>query len=193
MPLREMKNRLVMIAVALGVFVLDQMTKLLIQSSMTAGQSRPVWGNLIRLTYINNPNGLMGVSFGPWSRHLMLPLSLLAIAAIIYFYYRWQNRSSLAATAMGMILAGAAGNMLDRFRFGSVIDFIDCDFPDIMIPPFKLWFVNFGGYGLERWYIFNVADSAVLMGVCLLLLLTFLGSEPGKPAAAPAGGSPPQP
>ena len=122
----------------------------------------------------------------------MLPLSLLAIAAIIYFYYRWQNKSSPAAAAMGMILAGAAGNMLDRFRYGAVVDFIDCDFPDIVIPPFKLWFFNFSGYSLERWYIFNVADSAVLAGVCLLLLLTFFDREHREEPTPPPSPAPPE-
>ncbi|HTY07600.1 MAG TPA: signal peptidase II [Candidatus Edwardsbacteria bacterium] len=180
-----MKNRIMLAAVALGVFALDQATKLLVQSSLALGESRPLLGDLVRLTYIVNPNGLMGMSFGPWSRYLMLPLSLLAIAAIIYFYYHWKNPGALSSAAMGLILAGAAGNLLDRFHYGTVIDFIDCDIPDIHVPAFKFLLLHFPGYHLERWYIFNVADSAVLVGVTLLLVITVLKDRRAAAAQAP--------
>jgi len=180
-----MKNRIVLVAVALGAFALDQSTKLLVQSSMILGESKPVIGDLVRLTYIVNPNGLMGLSFGPWSRYLMLPLSLLAISAIIYFYYHWRNPGAISSGAMGLILAGAAGNLLNRFRSGTVIDFIDCDIPDIRIPAFRFLALDFRGYHLERWYIFNVADSAVLVGVLLLLVITVIKDHgSARPAAA---------
>ena len=185
MPITGMKNRLVLASVALGAFALDQSTKLLVQSSMTLGDSKPLLGDVVRLTYIVNPNGLMGISFGPWSRYLMLPLSLLAIAAIIYFYYHWQNPGAVSSAAMGLILAGAAGNLLDRFHYGTVIDFIDCNIPDISVPGFRFLFLRFPGYHLERWYIFNVADSAVLAGVTLLLVITMLKDRRTAPAQEP--------
>lgn len=173
MPNTELKNRVILISVAISIFFLDQATKILIQNSLALGESRQVLGDLLRFTYILNPNGLMGFSFGPLTKYLLLPLSLVALAAIIYFYYRWQNKSSLAVVALGMILGGAAGNnLLDRFRQGAVIDFIDVDFPNIAIAPFKLGAFSFSGYYLDRWYIFNIADSAVLIGVILLLFLT---------------------
>jgi signal peptidase II len=187
MPASGMKNRIVLAAVALGAFVLDQASKMLVQSSFRLGESRPVIGDLVRFTYIVNPNGLMGISFGPWARYLMLPLSLLAITAIIYFFYHWKNPGALSTAALGLILAGAAGNLLDRFRFGTVIDFIDCDLPDIAIPPFSALFLRFPGFYLDRWYIFNVADSAVLCGVTVLLAMTAFAPErprDGGPAAA---------
>jgi signal peptidase II len=101
--------------------------------------------------------------------------------AIIYFYYRWQGKNVLAAISLGMVLAGAAGNLLDRFRQGAVVDFIDCEFPNISLAPFKLGPLKFGGYYLDRWYTFNVADSAVLIGVIILLLITI--KEESKPAS----------
>lgn len=168
----SLNNRVILMAVAIVVFFLDQASKMLVQGSMALGESRQVLGDLLRFSYILNPNGLMGLSFGPWTRYLLLPLSLVALAAIIYFYYRWQGRNVLAAVSLGMILAGAAGNLLDRFRQGAVVDFIDCEFPNISLAPFKWGLINFDGYYLERWYIFNIADSAVLIGVIMLLLIT---------------------
>lgn len=186
MPATGMRNRIVLAAVALGTFVLDQASKMMVQSSFRLGESRPLVGDLVRFTYIVNPNGLMGISYGPWARYLMLPMSLLAIAAIIYYYYQWRNPGTIGVAALGLILAGAAGNFLDRFRFGTVIDFIDCDIPDIAVPPFRLLFLHFPGYSLDRWYIFNVADSAVLCGVAVLLVMTALAPQraPHGPAAS---------
>jgi signal peptidase II len=185
MPTSGIKNRIVLAAVALGAFVLDQSSKMLVQSSFRLGESRDVAGDLVRFTYIVNPNGLMGISFGPWARYLMLPLSLLAIAAIIYFFHHWKNPGTLSTVALGLILAGAAGNFLDRFRFGMVVDFIDCDIPDIAVPPFDLLQLHFPGFFLDRWYIFNVADSAVLCGVVILLAMTAFSPE-REPDDAPA-------
>jgi signal peptidase II len=185
MPSHGMKNRIVLAAVALGAFVLDQSSKMLVQSSFRLGESRPVIGDLVRFTYIVNPNGLMGISYGPWARYLMLPLSLLAITAIIYYFYHWKRPGTLSTAALGLILAGAAGNFLDRFRFGTVVDFIDCDIPDIAVPPFAFRSLHFPGFFLDRWYIFNVADSAVLCGVVILLAMTAFSPE-GAPGDAPA-------
>lgn len=176
----NINNRVILMATAIVIFFLDQSSKLLVQGSMTLGQSRQVMGDLLRFTYILNSNGLMGISFGPWTRYLLLPLSLVALSAIIYFYYRWQGKKVTAAVSLGMILAGAAGNLLDRFRQGAVVDFIDCDFPNISLAPFRLGPLRFGGYYLDRWYIFNIADSAVLIGVLILLLITIREESKAK-------------
>ncbi len=177
----SLNNRVILMAVAIAVFFSDQASKMMVQGTMALGESRQVLGDLLRFTYILNPNGLMGLSFGPWTRYLLLPLSLVALAAIIYFYYRWQGRKVMAAVSLGMILAGAAGNLLDRFRQGAVVDFIDCEFPDISLSPFKLGPIKFGGYYLDRWYTFNIADSAVLVGVVILLLITLREETHGQP------------
>jgi len=168
----RLRNRIVLIAVTLGVFVLDRWTKLLVEARLALGQSHEVLGKVLQFTHITNSNGVMGMSFGPFSRYLMLPLSLLAITAIVYFYLRSQTRSLLAALATGFILGGAAGNMLDRFRTGAVTDFIDFDMPDILIPPVRAGLLRFPGFYLDRWYTFNIADSAVLAGVALMIYIT---------------------
>jgi signal peptidase II len=181
----NLKGRLTLFAVALVVFFLDQASKMMVQGRMALGESREVLGDLLRFTYILNPNGLMGLSFGPWTRYLLLPLSLAALAAIVYFYFRWQGKNLLAAVSLGMILAGAAGNLLDRFRQGAVVDFIDAEFPDISLAPFRLGPLNFGGYHLERWYTFNLADSAVLTGVAILLVITLREERRARPEKDP--------
>jgi signal peptidase II len=181
----SLKNRIILIAATLVVFALDRMTKILVATTMQLGESRRVLGEFFRLTYITNSNGVMGISFGPQTRYLMLPLSLLAMAAIVYFYLRSLSRSAWVATATGLILGGAAGNMLDRFRSGAVVDFIDWDIPNIAIPAFKLLLFRFPGFYLDRWYTFNIADSAVLSGVALLLIITFKEEFKQKTATGP--------
>ncbi|MDP2807242.1 MAG: signal peptidase II [bacterium] len=180
----RLRNRIVIIAATLGVFVLDRWTKLLVESRLALGESYEVLGNILQFTHITNSHGVMGLSFGPFSRYLMLPLSLVAITAIVYFYLRSQSRGLLAALATGSILGGAAGNMLDRFRTGAVTDFIDCDMPDIIIPPFKAGIFKFSGFYLDRWYVFNIADSAVLVGVALMIFITI--KEEYRADAGPA-------
>jgi len=180
----RLRNRIVIIAVTLGVFVLDRWTKLLVESRLAIGESHEVLGKFLQFTHITNSNGVMGISFGPFSRYLMLPLSLLAITAIVYFYLRSQSRSLLAALATGSILGGAAGNMLDRFRTGAVTDFIDCDMPDIIIHPFQAGILRFSGFYLDRWYTFNIADSAVMVGVALMIVITI--KEEYRTGAGPA-------
>lgn len=178
------RDRLAAGLTAAAVFALDQATKEAVRASLSLGESRPFWGDLVRITYIMNPQGLMGLSFGPAGHLLLLPLSILAAAAIVYLFVRWQRAGALASVSLGLILAGAAGNILDRIRFGAVVDFIDCDIPDIAIPPFKAGFLGFPGFHLERWYTFNVADSAVLAGVAVMLFLTLRGEGRGRPGAA---------
>lgn len=169
------RDRLAAGLTAATVFAFDQATKEAVRASFSLGESRPLWGELVRLTYIMNPHGLMGLSFGSAGHHLLLPLSLLAAGGIVYLFIRWQRAGIPASMGLGLILAGAAGNILDRIRFGAVVDFIDCDIPDIAIPPFKAWFLSFPGFHLDRWYTFNVADAAVLIGVAVLMLLTLRG------------------
>lgn len=162
---------------AAAVFILDQGSKAAVRSSLDLGETKPVLGDLVRFTHIMNPQGLMGLSFGPAGRFLLLPLSIMAAAAILYIFLRWQKAGALASAGLGLILAGAAGNISDRIRFGAVVDFIDCDIPDISIAPFRAGFINFPGFQLDRWYTFNVADSAVLAGVAVLIVLTLAGEK----------------
>lgn len=180
----RLRNRIVVIAVTLGVFVLDRWTKLLVESRLSLGESHQVLGQYLQFTHITNSNGVMGLSFGPFSRYLLLPLSLLAITAIVYFYLRSPSRSLLSAMATGSILGGAAGNMLDRFRTGAVTDFIDCDMPDIILHPFRLGILKFPGFFLDRWYTFNIADSAVLAGVVLMIIITIREEYRASPGQA---------
>lgn len=143
------------IITGLGVLALDQLTKRLVSSNMYLGESIPPEG-WVRITYGVNT----GAAFGLFQDHTLLltVLSVFAIGFLVYFYRTHSQLHPLFRLALGLQLGGAFGNLIDRVRLGSVVDFID-------IGP---------------WPIFNVADSAVVIGVALLAFLVFRYSPDKK-------------
>ena len=142
--------------VAALVVVADQASKTAIATRFLPDESRIVIPHVLFLTYVHNYRG----AFGLFGAH---PLGLAVAAAIIVvlFYYGYRQDGATASThaAFGLILGGAIGNILDRVRFHYVVDFID----------------------LRWWPVFNVADSAITIGV-VVLLVRMLWHERRQPA-----------
>jgi len=138
------------IAVVAGslTLLLDQLSKILIASKLSPGDSVPILGDLLWFGYTRNPRGVFGLSFGPVP---LVPVSLIAIAVLFLLLFRMTGRGS-APLAISLILGGAVGNLIDRVRLGEVIDFLDF------------------GLGRYRWPTFNLADAGVTVGALLLLL-----------------------
>ena len=136
------------------VFALDQLTKRAVQSSLSPYQSKPVIQDFFHLTYVTNDGMAFGLSM-PGGRSILLILSILL--TIFIFWFLWQERKGYALVRIGLalILAGAFGNLLDRVLYGKVVDFLD-----FMIGDF-------------HWYIFNVADSSVTIGMILFIFHSF--------------------
>lgn len=140
----------------LVVLVLDQLTKLWVRSTMAVGDSIPVIGrDFFRLTHVENT----GVAFGmqPFGVPILALFSALASVVLIYLLIKSQKPGAerypkLVEFALALILGGALGNLIDRIVFGHVTDFFDFDFPDFLT---------------SRWPVFNIADSAVTIGVTL--------------------------
>ena len=153
--------RRLFVLTAVTALVLDQASKLLVQELLTGHVSHRLVGDFMRLSPTLNDRGLFGMNYGPRFSYFILPLA--GIGLVIYFALR--NRSRLQALACGMTLAGAFGNLVDRVRVGSVIDFIDVGLPG--------W----------RWYTFNLADAFLVCGIILLLACELFMR--GKPAAEP--------
>ena len=148
-------------AFLLGVPVIDQITKLIVDANMTLGQTIPLWKDVFHITYIHNEGAAMGMLSG--HRWVFLVLSTAAIIAITaYVIYVRKKIAPLEALSFGMIAGGGIGNMIDRTFYGetlfdgAVIDFFD-------FRAFSFW----------KW-IFNVADIAVCVGVGLYALTVIM-------------------
>jgi signal peptidase II len=146
------------IAVAVAVFVLDQGIKSLVEGSMRVGQSISLVPGLLDLTYIKNDGGAFGMFSG--SRLILLAGSSIAVVVVLWLLLSGKP-TRLATLGCGLILGGAAGNLLDRLGSGEVTDYVHFSF----------------------WYIFNAADAAIVVGVSLLLLSAFRPETLGRQTA----------
>lgn len=156
------KATLVSLTVGIGV-LLDQLSKLYIDNSFELYESVTVLENFFHITYIRN----RGAAFGILSDNaLRLPffivVSLIAIVGIIWYLRHLRNEQKLSILSLGLILSGAIGNLIDRVRLGEVIDFVD---------------VHWYNY---HWPAFNVADSAICVGVGLLMIETWREERQAK-------------
>jgi signal peptidase II len=133
------------LALALAVFVLDQGTKSVVEGSMRLGESITLLPGFLSLTYIKNDGGAFGILGG--NQMVLLVGSTVAVVVVLWMLLSGRP-STLTMLGCGLILGGAAGNLLDRLSSGEVTDYIHLSF----------------------WYIFNAADAAIVVGVGLLLV-----------------------
>ncbi len=160
---------------SLLIVVCDQIAKLLVDRNFDLHESRVLIEGLLSLTYVQNHGaafGLLadaGLPYQPWVFTLV---SLLALGAIGVYAARLPASHLLAQRALALVMGGALGNLLDRARLGYVIDFVDV-----------YW-------GAHHWPAFNVADSAISVGVMLLVLDVLRTPERRDDAAEPLGAAP---
>ena len=133
--------------IAAVVFVVDQFLKLLVESSMYLQESIPVIEGVLHLTYIENSGGAFGLLAG--SQIILMLGSAVALGVVTWMLLS-QPPTRIMILGGGLVLGGAAGNLLDRVASGGVTDYLD----------------------LRVWPIFNLADVAIVCGVALLVLGT---------------------
>lgn len=148
------------------VALADQLTKAWVVQ--TFPQPTEVVGDLLRINIVRNTGGIFGL-FGD-SATLLAAASTVVIALIVLYQAREGTRQHwLLSVALGLLLGGAVGNLIDRLRLGYVVDFVDA------------------GIGGFRWYTFNVADSAISISIVLLIGLALFGerlaAQPSQEAA----------
>jgi signal peptidase II len=153
--------------ISVSVFVLDQVTKQIALTHLATLERLPVWGTFLQFTLVFNEGGAFSSRLG--SALFYAIAAIIVMAFVISFLYKEAGKNKILDFALSLVIGGALGNLIDRTRFGSVVDFVDIDFPDIHIAPFKFLFVNFPGYELLRWPVFNVADSAISVGMVLVI------------------------
>jgi len=143
--------------IVLGVIVLDQITKVWAVATLTERVSARVLGDFLMLTLVYNEGGAMGTRLGPSLYYLAM--ALLVLPFLLIYVYRNRFRPALSLP-LAFIAGGAIGNLIDRIRLGRVIDFIDVDIFD----------VHLGGFHLERWWTFNIADASITCAIVVLLV-----------------------
>ncbi|HEY6001123.1 MAG TPA: signal peptidase II [bacterium] len=169
-------------AIAGGVLLLDQVTKAWVLHAMPGAPPMTVVPGCFDLTFSRNTGGVFGLFSGTPTagrRLLFTAVTLAALALLVALLRQWGRESRLALVALSLVAGGAVGNLVDRLRFGSVVDFID-------------WY-----WGSYHWYTFNVADAAITSGAVLLLLHSFQHghggvASGGAPADAPPANAPPE-
>ena len=137
------------------VIVVDQATKWWVLSNFQLYESLEVIPGFFSLTFITNNGaafGLLGGEHAAWRQMFFVVVALLALGFMLYVYRDLRQKGAIFALAISLIGAGAIGNLLDRLRFGFVIDFLD------------FYIKN------HHWPAFNVADSAILIGVTLFII-----------------------
>lgn len=128
------------------IVILDQGSKFLVQGQMQLGESWPIIDGFFHITYSKNPGAAFGILAYQTTFFVIVTIILLAI--IVYLFLKLDHRFYQVKLALSLQFGGAVGNLIDRVRSGYVTDFFDFQF----------------------WPIFNVADTAIVLGVGLLIL-----------------------
>lgn len=155
--------------VGLIVVILDQATKYSVMQSMRLHESIPVVPNLFSITYIRNPGAAFGLLAGSSNAFRMVffgVTSVFALGLLGTILARLPEKDWIGQLSIAGVLGGAIGNLIDRLRFGEVIDFLDVY------------------YETYHWPAFNVADSAISVGV-VCLIIHFAFERKDAPMTAP--------
>ena len=161
-----------------AVILFDQASKYLVKHTMQLGKPISVLGSFFQLTYVENSGMAFGIQVE--NRILFALLSVSALVLVIYYLLKSRKEHPLLQIALSMILGGAIGNIFDRIVHGSVVDFLDFEFFNISLPTVKFLFINFEGYHMTRWPVFNIADSAVTCGMILIAISVIFVKETTK-------------
>ena len=164
-----MRSRNILFLVVAGLVVaVDQLTKAWILGSLKIHEGFPVIDGLFNIVHVRNPGAAFGFLAGasPWFRAVFfLAVTVAAIGFILHYFRQNRDEKLSLVLALALILAGAVGNLIDRVRFGEVVDFLD-------------FYI-----GTAHWPAFNVADTAISTGAVLLgiALITKRGKKTEKP------------
>jgi signal peptidase II len=157
--------RLTYALLAALAFVADQVTKGVIERRIALYEVVPVIPHFFNLTHTQNPGaafGLFADSPAAWKTVLLVIVSALMIGVVLAVVWRSPRLDWKTGAGLALILGGALSNLLDRIRYGRVVDFLD------------LYYRSY------HWYTFNVADSAIVIGACLLILKVGFSREASR-------------
>jgi signal peptidase II len=143
----------VLLILCVAIIAMDQWTKDVVQQRLALYQRVEVLQGFFNLTHVRNPGGAFGIfggekgGLGSW---LFVVVSLVAVGSILFLFVKTREGEKTLSFSFSLVLSGAVGNLIDRLRFGEVVDFLD----------FYLYSYH--------WPAFNVADSAICVGIGLM-------------------------
>jgi signal peptidase II len=141
--------------VAAVVVIIDQISKALVLAKMPLYKTIPIIEGFFSLTHVHNPGGAFGFlaqNGSPWRHWMFLGAVILALGLILYFHHQTPRTHPYLAFGLSLIFGGAIGNLIDRVQLGEVVDFLD------------FYVAHY------HWPTFNVADSAVTVGVAIFIV-----------------------
>ncbi len=145
---------LVLAGTAAVLFLADQLSKQIVVANLAFGERIDVIGEYAQLWHVRNTGAAFSIL--PGATWIFIPVTVVAIGMVAYFHRTLRGRGTWLQVVLGAVLAGALGNLVDRIRLGYVVDFVSL------------------GVGETRFPTFNVADSAVVLGIgALVAYLTF--------------------
>lgn len=143
----------ILLATLAVILPLDQLTKIYIDRRFALYESVTVIENFFSITYVRNPGAAFGIlSESAFRIPFFITIGLVATVGILWYISRLEPERKWLPLALALVLSGAVGNLIDRVRLGEVIDFLDAH-----------WYQH-------HWPAFNVADSAITLGVGMLLI-----------------------
>lgn len=159
----QLKAKAPYLLVSLSILLLDQWSKWLVEAHLTHHTRVEVIPGLLDFIHVRNT----GVAFGLFAAHgdksqtfLLLCIGFLALSFVGYYFWLVPRRERFLLWALALVVGGAVGNLIDRLAQSAVTDFIDVY------------------VGTWHWHTFNVADSAISVGICLMILSAFFDRRP---------------
>ncbi|MCX5821010.1 MAG: signal peptidase II [Deltaproteobacteria bacterium] len=153
------KKNILFLAITVLVVLLDQLSKAWILATLRFHEGFPLIDGFFNIVHMRNPGAAFGflAAAPPLFRHIFfIAVTLAAILLILHYLRVSRIEAPSLVSALALILAGAVGNLIDRVRFGEVVDFLD---------------VYIGSY---HWPAFNVADSAITVGAAILMMVLLM-------------------
>lgn len=150
--MQDTKKHLIFTVIAILVLAADQLTKWLILRELEVQTAVSVIPGFLNIVHVQNPGGAFGIfasQNGMFRAFVFVIIALVAVGLVFYLHYRTPPEYRFLTVGFSLIFSGALGNLIDRFRFGKVIDFIDIY------------------AGQWHWPAFNVADSAITVGMII--------------------------
>ena len=160
-----MKHMFLKIIPAITVVLTDQISKLAVLKNIDLHDSIPVIDGFFHLVHMHNRGmafGIMNQAEISWKFYLLLCATFVAVGVICYWLWTIKDEGRIFISCISLILGGAIGNLIDRVRLHEVVDFLD----------FTFW-----GY---HWPAFNIADSAISVGVFIIVIIMIFQKGPEK-------------